>query len=343
MSLRTRPDPLPSPVGPGPALRSRIPISRVPQPREDRMVPTWRLAKPGRIAAALRVAQAQDSGGWFVAGASNEVGTKESVARTIAGREVVFWRNSTGGLVAGPAACPHLGALLDRCPVMDGTMYCRWHGLALTQQGDATWQPYRAFDDGVLIWVGLPTRGESETDKPVLAFRPPVADAVTAVIAQPGICEPQDVIANRLDPWHGSWFHPYAFSHLVVDNEASNEHVLVVDVTFRLSRTWGVPVRAEFSCPDTRTIVMRIVDGEGTGSVVETHATPLGVNKEGRPLTMVTEATIAYSDRPGFAVARWMSPLLKPGIRRTARKLWVDDLAYAERRYELRQRGEFPG
>jgi hypothetical protein len=38
-----------------------------------------------------------------------------------------------------------------------------------------------------------------------------------------------------------------------------------------------------------------------------------------------------------------LSPLVRPGIRRTARKLWVDDLAYAERRYELRQRGEFPG
>ena len=50
----------------------------------------------------------------------------------------------------------------------------------------------------------------------------------------------------------------------------------MVDVTFRLSRTWGVPVRAEFTCPDARTIVMHIVDGEGTASVVETHATPLG-------------------------------------------------------------------
>ena len=38
-----------------------------------------------------------------------------------------------------------------------------------------------------------------------------------------------------------------------------------------------------------------------------------------------------------------MSPILKPGIRRTARQLWVDDLAYAERRYDLRRRGEFPG
>ena len=47
--------------------------------------------------------------------------------------------------------------------------------------------------------------------------------------------------------------------------------------------------------------------------------------------------------RPGFAAARWFSPLLKPMIQRTAKQLWVDDLDYAERRYDLRRRGEFPG
>ena len=341
MSLRTRTSPLPQ--VPRPRVRSRIPIARVPQPRENRMAATWRLAKPARIAAALRTAQSRNSGGWFVAGASSDVGRKESVTRTIAGREVVFWRNSGGNLVAGPGACPHLGALLDKCPVVDGTMYCRWHGYALTQGGDPTWSPYRAYDDGVLIWVGLPTDGEAATDRPALPARPPLLESVSAVIAKPGICEPQDVIANRLDPWHGSWFHPYAFSHLVVDDDASDDQVLVVNVTFRLSRTWGVPVRAEFTCPDSRTIVMHITEGEGAGSVVETHATPLGLGGDGRPRTMVTEATIAYSDRPGFQVARLLTPLVRPGIRHTARKLWVDVLAYAERRYELRQRGEFPG
>jgi nitrite reductase/ring-hydroxylating ferredoxin subunit len=341
MSLRTRSSPLPPALTP--TGRSRIPIARIPQPPQNRMASTWRLAKPGRIAAALRTAQLRNPGGWFVAGASGDVGRTESVARTIAGREVVFWRNSAGELIAGPGACPHLGALLDKCPVIDGTMYCRWHGLALTQNGDQTWTPYRAYDDGVLLWVGLQTDGEDPTNRPALAARPPLSESVSAVIAKPGICEPEDVIANRLDPWHGSWFHPYAFSHLVVDDEASNEHVLVVDVAFRLSRTWGVPVRAEFTCPDSRTIVMHITEGEGAGSVVETHATPLGIGPDGWPRTMVTEATIAYSDRPGFQVAHWLSPLLRPGIRRTARKLWVDDLAYAERRYELRQRGEFPG
>jgi nitrite reductase/ring-hydroxylating ferredoxin subunit len=307
------------------------------------MTSTWRLAKPGRIAAALAEAQSQNSGGWFVAGVSSDVGTEVSMARTIAGREITFWRTTDGSLVAGPGACPHLGALLDDCPVLGGTMYCRWHGLAFTPEGDRTWSPYRAQDDGVLIWVRLPTPGEEPTDGPALPQRPPVADSVTAVIHESGICEPQDVIANRLDPWHGSWFHPYAFSHLSVDDDASDDRRLVVDVTFRLNRTWGVPVRAEFTCPDTRTIVMRIIEGEGTGSVVETHATPTGLDAEGRPVTIMTEATIAYSDRPGFAVARWLSPLLKPSIRRTARKLWVDDLAYAERRWELRSRGEFPG
>jgi hypothetical protein len=38
-----------------------------------------------------------------------------------------------------------------------------------------------------------------------------------------------------------------------------------------------------------------------------------------------------------------MSPLLKAGIRTTARKLRVDDLGYAERRNELTKRGDFPG
>ena len=92
------------------------------------------------------------------------------------------------------------------------------------------------------------------------------------------------------------------------------------------------------------TRVMHITEGEGTGSVVETHATPLGLGADGRPLTMVTEATIAYSDRPGFQVARWLSPLLRPGMRRTARKLWVDGgPRICGARHELRQRGEFPG
>ena len=150
---------------------------------------------------------------------------------------------------------------------------------------------------------------------------------------------PADIIANRLDPWHGAWLHPYAFSDLTVDEAASSVDRLVLDVSFRLSRWLAVPVRAEFVCPDARTICMTILSGEGAGSVVETHATPVTAPGAHPARTVMTEATIAVSDRPGFAVARRVSRVVAAGIRHTAGMLWVDDLAYAARTYELRRRG----
>ena len=84
-------------------------------------------------------------------------------------------------------------------------------------------------------------------------------------------------------------------------------------------------------------------EGEGAGSVVETHATPIGPGPDGRPRTMMVEATIAHSDRPGFKAARAVSSLLQPAMRHTARRLWVDDMVYAERSWLLRARGDSYG
>lgn len=319
------------------------PIRRLRQPGADGIRPTWAQADGGRIDAALAAAGGRDAGGWYVAGTSRDVRPAVSTIRHVAGREVTFWRDAHGALNAGPGACPHLGGLLDRCPVTDGRLRCRWHGLALPSRAHPEWAPYRAYDDGVLFWVQLPTPGESRSVAPALPPRPELAGSIAAVIFRDGACEPGDIIANRLDPWHGSWLHPYAFSHLVVDEAASDQHRLVVDVAFRLNQRWAVPVRAEFSCPDSRTIVMRIVEGEGAGSVVETHATPLGPDEHGRPWTRMTEMTLAYSPRPGFRVARHVAPLIRPAMRRAAHQLWTDDLMYAERRYELRARQQAPG
>ena len=321
-------------------IRKRVPIQNVPTVPHEDLRSTWKQARPGRIRASFDVAQSQDPGGWYVVARSEAVGRKRSVTRTVASREIVLWRDESGTLMAGPGTCPHLGALLDDCEVIRGDVVCRWHGMALGASGEAGWNPVVAYDDGVLAWVLLPTPGETPTDRPTLTDRPPLDGSIAAVVEIPGVCEPQDIIANRLDPWHGAWYHPYAFSHLVVDDDASDDKVLVVDVTFRLTPRLGVPVRAEFACPDARTIVMTIVDGEGAGSVVETHATPIGPDPWGRPRTMMTEATIAYSPRTGFDVARRVQALVKPPMKRTAARLWVDDMAYAERRYLLRARGD---
>ncbi len=101
-------------------------------------------------------------------------------------------------------------------------------------------------------------------------------------------------------------------------------------VTFRIGRL-GVPVIAEFTSPEPRTLTMRIIDGEGSGSVVETHATPNGSGPDGRPRSTVIEAVIAHSDRPGFARALRAQSVIVPFMRQAASRLWRDDLEYAER------------
>lgn len=167
-------------------------------------------------------------------------------------------------------------------------------------------------------------------------------------------CEPRDIIANRLDPWHGAHFHPYAFTRLEVTDH--NDDELHLRVAYKVTRGYEIEVGARFDCPDPRTIVMTITDGEGTGSVVETHATPVrsaqttgapiqlaGREKHhrkdaGGPLTTVIEATLATSDRPGFAHAQRGAVIARPIIKAMAARLWRDDARYAERLYQLRTR-----
>ncbi|MET7380691.1 DUF5914 domain-containing protein [Streptomyces sp. NPDC005526] len=346
------------------ARRGRYPLRlrRRPVPW-DRQGPSWREARPAVITAALKRAQARPSGNWYVVGATRDVGGGRPLSRTVAGREVVVWRNAEGVLVAGPGVCPHLGAPLADSPVRCGTLVCHWHGLALNGAPFAGWEPLPVHDDGVLVWVRLDdVGGEEPTPAPLVPARPAVSEAVSAVYVGAGVCEPEDVVANRLDPWHGAWFHPYSFVDLTVvgapgragtdgdgrapgagGDDGAPDDGFAVDVSFKVTGRLVVPVRAVFTAPEPRTVVMHITEGEGRGSVVETHATPLGPDELGRPRTAVVEAVVAASDRPGFAVARRAAPLLRPLMRAAAGRLWRDDLAYAERRWALRSTGRFPG
>ncbi|MDQ3166870.1 MAG: DUF5914 domain-containing protein [Actinomycetota bacterium] len=320
-----------------------VPLRPVPMPPRDRLQPTWQHAVPGRISAALARSQQRPTGNWYVVAASRDLHPRSPLGRWVDGNELVLWRAADGGVAAGPGACPHLGARLCDGEVMHGRVVCRWHGLALGPEGFPGWAPYAAYDDGVLLWVRLDAvGGDAPSRRPYSGDRPPLAGSIDAVITTVGVCEPEDVIANRLDPWHGAWFHPYSFSHLRVAEDESDLDALVVDVTFRVSRRWGVPVRAVFTTPDRRTIAMHIRDGEGVGSVVETHATPLGTGTDGRPRTAVIEATMAYSPRPGFAASRRIAAVARPLMQMAARRLWADDLAYAERRYSVRTRDAPP-
>ncbi len=320
-----------------------IPLQRFSPEKWSRQRPTYRDADPKLIGAALDWSQRLPSGNWYVFAASSGIRGDRPFGATVGGVEIVAWRDARNVLHVGPAACPHLGADLATARVEDTALLCRWHGMRVGAKDSKRWARFPSHDDGVLAWVRLDTvGGQSPTDAPIVGARP--ADTtVHAVTSLVGVCEPRDIIANRLDPWHGSWFHPYSFARLDVieapPREAITEqnHRFLLTVTFRVTRTLGVPVEAEFTCPDPRTITMRIVAGEGAGSVVETHATPLGSGPDGHSRTAVIEAVVANSDRPGFRHARRIARLLRPLMNHAATRLWRDDLAYAERRYHIRQ------
>ena len=316
------------------------PVQVLPQIDWATQEPTYQDAQPAIIDSALQRALSRPSGNWYVFGASSDVRADRPFGTQVAGIALVAWRARQQVLRVGPAACPHLGADLASGKVDCGGLIGPWHGLRLDGGREFGWKPLPAHDDGVLVWVRLDrVGGEEPLDAPILPARPkgPVLAAVTRL---EGACEPRDVVSNRLDPWHGAWFHPYSFAQLEVLSappiDADDDtDVFQVAVTFRMGRL-GVPVGAEFTAPEPRTIVMHVVDGEGVGSVVETHATPIGTGPDGRARTAVIEAVIAQSEREGFGYSLRAAPLIRPLMRLAAARLWRDDLAYAERRYALR-------
>ncbi len=296
-------------------------------------LPDWQQADLRWINRALQGALGRTGGGWFVVDERRRFGAQPRRYR-IDDRELVFWQGSRG-LMAAPDACPHMGAsLADGC-VRAGEIVCPWHGLALGDRPMGAWRPLPVHDDGVLVWVQLPDCGETLTEAPVLPVRP--ARFIDAVIRQEARCRPEDVLANRLDPWHGVHFHPHTFRRLRVVERGDDE--ITVRVAFRVMGRLAVEVDARFHCPDPRTIVMTIVEGDGAGSVVETHATPINDTH-----SAVVEATLATSDRPQFRYVLPLARWARPWIERRAWRLWVEDVAYAERRRALiDQGGTLPG
>ena len=291
--------------------------------------PDWAQANPVRIEKALAHALSKPSGGWAVLDASDRI-TREPRELRVAGRTLVVWRCADGPR-AGPNLCPHMGAALSEGRVGPrGNIVCSWHGLALGPRKHGSWAPFETHDDGVLTWIRMPSllaAGEVPTAAPILAQRP--TSFVSGVIRMEARCEPRDILANRLDPWHGAHYHPHSFLRLYVIGE--DETQITVRVVYKVLGPLAMEVDARFHCPEPRTIVMTIIAGDGVGSVVETHATPID---EAR--SAVIEATLATSERPLFFVARRMTRLLRPFIERRATRLWVEDCAYAERAHAVR-------
>jgi isorenieratene synthase len=287
-------------------------------------LPDWQQADPRWINQALQAALAKPGGGWFVVDERRKFGAQPRRYR-IDDRDFVFWHGKNG-LMAASDTCPHLGASLADSRVRDGCLVCPWHGLELGERPLGKWAPLPVHDDGVLVWIRLDDAGEQPTERPIMAPRP--ATYLDATVRMEARCRPEDILANRLDPWHGAHFHPHTFGRLRVIERGDED--IIVRVAFLVLGRLAVEVDARFHCPDPRTIIMTIVGGDGVGSVVETHATPIDDTR-----CAVIETTLATSDRPQMKyvlpLARWIRPLME----KRAARLWVEDVAYAERRCAL--------
>ena len=216
-----------------------------------------------------------------------------------------------------------MGASLAAGCVRQGRLVCPWHGLELGDKPQGAWRPLPVHDDGVLVWVRLDDAGEAPTERPMLPVRP--ARYIDAVVRLEARCRPEDLLANRLDPWHGVHYHGHTFRRLRVVERKADE--ITVRVAFAVIGRLAVEVDARFHCPDPRTIVMTIVRGDGEGSVVETHATPIDETR-----CAVVEATLATSDRPQMKHVLPLCPLGAALAREARSRLSVEDVAYAERR-----------
>jgi nitrite reductase/ring-hydroxylating ferredoxin subunit len=289
--------------------------------------PDWQQALPSQIDQTLRRVRQLPSGGWYVVAATASLSADPQFFY-VDSHEIAVWK-SRSKISALINRCPHMGAPLSEGTVQDDVLICPWHGLRIGEGEHGKF--LECYDDGVLTWVRQSP--SEDIDLPKLPVRP--QRFIPGVIHFAARCDPEDIIANRLDPWHGVHLHPHSFARLkVIENV---DDVLTVRVVFRAVGSLGVEVDCTFHCPEPNTIVMTIIDGEGTGSVVETHATPVTPG-----WTMVTEATLATSDRRVFLQALRRPAVVRAQIEKRAKKLWEEDRSYAERRYYLRHQELFP-
>ena len=112
-------------------VRHRVPVRYLPQTRPDHLRGTGATPSPRASTPPSPPRSDDPPTAGFVAAASADVPTGRTLLRTVAGREVVLWRDGDGTLLAGPGQGPTSArawrtATSSTAPCSAAGTGCRW-------------------------------------------------------------------------------------------------------------------------------------------------------------------------------------------------------------------------
>ncbi|MFN8441123.1 MAG: DUF5914 domain-containing protein [Caldilineaceae bacterium] len=284
------------------------------------------------------------AGQWYVAAFSKALKPGQTLVKTIADQEIVFWRSLAKAeadqeqptvVQAASAVCPHWGGPLGEGKVGEiGKLTCPWHGWQFLH-GSCLDRPrlklprYLAYDDGLLLWVRLPWDVD-EINEPPLQSRPPATRSFGFdILIESDVYHVQE---NYLDFLHPAEYHTTIFNHCA--HLGREQEVNLVELGYKLPLGKSLITRTRVWGPTPYQVRNEVYEGLGVGMVIESHLTPLAANR-----TLIHEiyhVPDAIIPRYGWSIMRYFMKKGAVTIRR-------EDAIFSKRRYELRKRGFVDG
>lgn len=277
------------------------------------------------------------AGQWYVAAFGNELKAGRTLVKTIADQEIVFWRtDDDGGSVhAASAVCPHWGGPLGEGKVTtDGTLTCPWHGWQF-RNGFCLDRPrlklprYLAHDDGILLWVRLPWDVDDYTAPPLQA-RP--ANAMRFWFDIHVDSDVYHVQENYLDFLHPAEYHTAVFQ--TCEYLGREGEINLVELGYKMPFGKSLITRTRVWAPSPWQVRNEVFGGLAVGMVIESHLTPINAEH-----TLIHE----LYHIPEGTVPEQGWPFMRFFLRRSAKRIRVEDALFSARRYRLRKLGFVDG
>ncbi len=294
------------------------------------------VAQPATV-TATEEAPSPHAGQWYVAAFSAALAPGKTLVKTIADQEIVLWRtpNDQGRVHAASAVCPHWGGPLGGGSVDDhGTLTCPWHGWRF-RHGHCLERPrlklprYLAHDDGILLWVRLPWDIEEITAPPLQA-RPAESLAFWFDITIES--DVYHVQENYLDFLHPAEYHTTVFAHCRYMGKEGD--VNLVELGYKLPFGKTLTTQTRVWAPTPYQVRNEVYAGLGAGTVIESHITPITADRS--IIHEIYHVPAAIAPKEGWPLMRWL-------MRRSARRIRVEDAVFSARRYRLRRLGFVDG